>query len=137
MVDLSDEEVTAAIDLVGRTGARQLQVGYLYDDVPTADADWYAHAQYRGARIQVEHHTSPQAAILALARRLLTGACCAHCGGLVQIHPAGAAFYRDAFLVDGSRFTGEQAQAKQCRWRRIGEKWVQGCSVGDVDGQGK
>lgn len=128
------DEVLAAVDLVGLTGARNLVFGYLHEDVPPEQADWYAHAQYRGSRITVEHHTGPAAALIALARRLLTGARCQRCGGLVQLSAAGAVFYRDARMVDGSSFPERDALARQCQWRRIGKKWVQGCTAADVDG---
>jgi len=35
------DKVVACADLVGRSGARQFQIGYLNDEPPHA---WYAHA---------------------------------------------------------------------------------------------
>lgn len=126
-MELTDAAVAAA-DLVGRTGARHLQVGYVHDDVPSEDAGWFAHAQYRGARITVEAQTGPGEALEALARRILTGAKCVHCGGLVALSRLGAVFYRDAVMADGSRFTETHARAvPQCQWRRVGKRWVAGC----------
>lgn len=103
-MELDQDEVNAACDLVGRTGATELTVGYLYDDVPVEDAGWYAHAQYRGARVIVEDKVGPTEALMALARRLLDGAQCAHCG-------------KEVSLRDGVG----------CRWRREGDKWKRGC----------
>lgn len=37
----------ACVDLVGRCGAREFEIGYLHDDVPVAQAGWYASAFYR------------------------------------------------------------------------------------------
>jgi hypothetical protein len=121
------DETAAAIDLVGRTGARELQVGYLHDGVPVEQADWYAHAQYRGARITAEHHTGPAQALVALARRLLEGAKCTHCGGLIALSDAGAAF-RPGHLIDGSPWDEATVRkAGLCRWRRVGDRWEMGC----------
>jgi hypothetical protein len=125
---IDEDVVTAAVDLVGRSGATSLQVGYLHDDVPTDEAGWYAHAQYRGARIIAENHRGPVEACEALARRLLTGAKCAHCSGLVALSSRGAAFYPGAVLVDGSEFAEGDARARpQCRWTRRGQTWKRGC----------
>ena len=129
MSDLDTEAAIAAADLVGRTGAKTLEVGYLHDTERSEDADWWASAQYRGARIMVEHHTSPTAALEALAARLLTGAKCAHCGGAVTLDGTGAVFYRDAARPDGSVFTEADARSRPlCHWRRVGPKWVEGCT---------
>jgi hypothetical protein len=119
------EAMNAVVDLVGRTGARELQVGYLHDD---ASADWYAHAQYKGARITAENHPGPVEAMEALATRLLIGAQCQHCHGLVALDADGAFAFRKAVLVDGRQWDVEQsAPTRRCRWRRAGPRWVRGC----------
>jgi hypothetical protein len=124
-----DDRIMAGVELVARTGARQFEVGYLHEDVPAHEADWYAHAQYRGTRIMVEHHSHPADAVEALAVRLLTGAKCA-CGKLVALTPGGALAFRHPHMSDGSVFTIEQAQqAGQCLWRREGQHWVSGCGL--------
>ncbi|MGW5259652.1 hypothetical protein ACWEQG_01675 [Microbispora sp. NPDC004025] len=126
--DILGDAGYAAIELVGRTGASNLEIGYLHDGVPLEEAGWYAHAQYRGARITAEDHTSPAAALEALARRLLTGGKCTHCGGLVALTDRGALAYATSTLVDGTPWNVEQArEAGQCRWRRIGRTWKRGC----------
>lgn len=127
---LDGDAIVAAADLVGRSGAQGFEIGYLHDDVPVAEAGWYAHAQYRGTRITCADQPSPTAAAEGLARRLLTGAKCAHCGRLVSLDPAGA-YARDATLVDGSPWlAGQQAAAGVCCWRRAGRSWVRGCEAG-------
>lgn len=101
------DALIAAVDLVGRTGSRNFEIGYLWDDVPVSEAGWYAHAQYRGARITVDDCTSPIEAADRLARRLLTNGFCNRCRRRITL--------------------GKRA-AHQCRWWREGAKWVQGCA---------
>jgi hypothetical protein len=126
-IDVDQDALKACCDLVGRTGARELQFGYLNDDVPVDQADWWAHAQYRSARIAVEHHAGPLEALEALARRLLTGARC-KCGRLVALSDRGATAYAEAHMADGSTWDAATARAAgQCRWRRIGPRWRAGC----------
>jgi hypothetical protein len=123
------QRVVAACDLVARTGAREFQIGYLHDDVPTEEAGWYAHAQYRGTRITAENQRGPAEAAEALAVRLLTGAKC-KCGKLVALNSDGARAFRNPVMSDGSAFPIETAQrVGQCRWRREGEHWVSGCGL--------
>jgi hypothetical protein len=123
-----DDAATAAIDLIGRTGARQLEIGYLHDTPRSEDADWWAAAKYRGARVNVEHHTGPSPALEALAVRLLTGAQCTHCRGLITLTGDGAWFYPGATRPDGSVLTlGEVAAQPQCHWTRSGTRWNAGC----------
>ncbi|RCG17276.1 hypothetical protein DQ384_39815 [Sphaerisporangium album] len=44
-MNLDEDAVMAALDLVGRAGAKSLQVGYLHENVPAEQAAWWAHAQ--------------------------------------------------------------------------------------------
>ena len=125
---LDEDAVTACADLVGRTGARNFQIGYLNDDPPH---QWYAHAQYRGIRISVEDQPGPSEAADALCRQLLGGAKCMHCGGLVVLGDGVPAAYGTR-MVDGSTF--DAASAGRCRWRRMGPRWVRGCEGGDRPG---
>jgi hypothetical protein len=103
---LDQDAMDAALDLIGRTGAKQMEVGYLHEDVPPEQADWYAHAQYQGARVIAEHHHGPVEALEALARRLLHGGLCTHCHKTITL-------------------SGKSK--KYCRWTRRGDKWVRGC----------
>src|SRR5258706_5192328 len=119
------ESVLASTDLVGRTGAKEFQLGYLHDEPPH---QWYAQAQYKGARIIEENHAGPSEAADALSRRLLTGARCAHCGGLVALSGSGAAADQDPVMADGTEVSAADVSAAgQCRWHRVGPKWVMGC----------
>lgn len=110
---MNDDIVVACVDLVDRAGASGFEIGHLHDDVPVEQAGWYAHAQYRGARITVEDHQSPTAAALALAERLLAGATC-RCRQPVT-------------LSDGRA---------GCRWRLMGARWEPGCDVPPIRVEG-
>ena len=121
--------VVAAADLVGRTGATGFEIGYLHDDVPPEQAAWYAHAQYRGARITAEDHASPGDAAEALAVQLLTGARC-KCGRLVRLDADGAFAFRRPVMTDGTTWTAELAAAAgQCKWTRLGARWDSECGA--------
>lgn len=127
-MNLDEDALHAAVELVGRTGATGFEIGYLHDDVPVEKAGWYAHAQYKGARITAEDHPGPVEAAEALARRLLTGAKCTGCGGLIALSDAGAFAYSSATLADGTVWDAKTAAAAgQCRWIRAGAHWQKGC----------
>lgn len=111
---LNGDAVIACADLVGRSGATDFKIGYLHDDVPLEEAGWYAHAQYRGARITIEDRRSPSEAALALAERLLRGAAC-RCGKRVSL---------------GDDSTG-------CRWQLMGKRWEPGCDAEPVHVDGR
>lgn len=129
-MNLDDDAFHAAVELVGRTGATGFQIGYLHDDVPPEKAAWYAHAQYKGARIIAEDHPGPIEAAEALARRLLTGAKCTACGGLITLSDSGAFAYSSATLADGTVWDVKTAAAAgQCRWTRVGAHWEKGCGT--------
>lgn len=116
----------AAVELIGRTGATNLNFGYLHDDVPTYDAAWYATASYRGTRIICENKSHPIEAIEGLAIRLLTGAQCQKCKRLITLNPLGA-YAHDSRLLNGTEWSAEdQAAAGVCLWVREGRHWI-GC----------
>lgn len=105
--EFDQDALTAAIDLVGRSGATGCEVGYLHDNVPAEQAGWYAHAQFRGARLTSEDHVGPAEAAEGLARRVLRGAQCTHCQKTVSLN----GFSKN-----------------KCRWTREGARWVRGCA---------
>jgi hypothetical protein len=122
------DAVKACADLVGRTGARSFECGYVNEGVPVAESGWYATALYKGMRITEQDKASPAEACDALAARLLSGGQCQHCGKLVTLNPAGAVA-RDVTLADGRKWTAaEQAQAGLCHWTRAGARWERGCA---------
>lgn len=108
MTNWDQDALDAALKLVGRTGAKQLEVGFLHDDVPIEEAGWYAHAQYHGARITSENHRGLVEAVEGLARRLLEGATCTFCGLTISL----------------GQFPG-----KRCRYTRHSDTWVRGCEA--------
>lgn len=126
-VDMDDDAIKAVVDLGGRTGATGFEIGYLHDDVPVDQAGWYAHVQLRGTRILVEDCKGPTEAAEALSRRLLSGAQCQGCKGLVALSSAGAMSYGSTFADGRTWSSKEQAAARQCHWRRIGARWEMGC----------
>lgn len=108
MADLADpgfdqDALDAVADLVGRAGASDFSIGYEHDDAPHS---WYAEATLRGTKVAVREKEDPIEAAEGLARRLLTGAQCNHCKQLVTLND----------------LAGEN-----CRWRRMGSRWVRGC----------
>ena len=123
------DAVKACADLVGRTGAKSFECGYLHEGVPVAEAGWYATAVFKGAKLTEEDKTSAAEACDALAARLLSGAQCQHCKGLVSLSDEGAFAFRKAVLVTGQRWdAADAAKAPQCRWTRDGERWERGCA---------
>jgi hypothetical protein len=123
-----EDAVKACADLVGRTGATSFECGYVHEGVPVAEAGWYATAVYKGAKITAEDKSSPAEACDALADRLLTGAQCQHCEGLVALTDEGAFAYSRAVLATGQRWDADDAaKAPQCRWTRTGARWERGC----------
>ena len=127
-MNLDEDALVAAAELVGRTGAKGFEIGYLHDDVPIEQAGWYAHAQFQGARITEDDHRGPIEAAEALARRLLECGKCTRCGGVVALSAAGAVIFPDVTLTDGTRWDEKTARsAPQCRWTRMGSRWVAGC----------
>ena len=129
---LDQDAMDAALDLVGRTGARGLEIGYVREGVPPEQAGWWATAQYSGAKVTEEEHRGPVEALEALARRLLTGAMCTHCRGLIALSDGGAMVYPGSSRPDGSTWTPEEVERvrnlPQCRYSRQGSKWVRGCT---------
>jgi hypothetical protein len=123
----SDEEaMVAAVELVGRTGARHFQFGFLDENAPIDKARWYAHAEYRGTRIIAEDHVGPVEAAEALAARLLHGGMCKGCGKVIAINDDPVPI--PEVLIDGTRVDPEEAKRRGlCRWFREGVRWMRGC----------
>lgn len=105
-VAFDEDALMASCELVRRAGASGLEFGFLEDDAATvAEGRWWAYAQFRGARIQVDEMPGPVEAVEALARRLLTGAKCRRCGEQIVLND----------------------HAVGCRWTRVGKTWEAGC----------
>ncbi len=130
---LDDDAVIAAIEVIGRSGATDFAFGYLDEDVAIADARWWAHAQYRGARITVENHAGPVEAAEALAVRIIHGGLCTGCQRVAAMTddpvPVGD------YTVGGVRLDPAELQRRgACRWVRVGRRWEQGCGTPAPDG---
>lgn len=131
-IAFDEDALLAAVDLVGRSGATNFEVGWLNDEDDPAylerGAEWWCKAQYRGARLTVEGFDRPDHAAEALALKILKGGKC-RCGRLVRLAGADAAFaYSDVDMADGTHWTAQEAAAAgQCEWRRVGKKWEPSC----------
>lgn len=106
---IDEDAMIASIDLVHRTGATSCEFGHNGDD-DDPNATWWAQAMYRGARVIVDDHRDPIAALEALARRLLHKARCVGCNRTITLEG--------------------MASKKACRWTRNGREWVPGCTGG-------
>lgn len=125
MTALTDEASAAAIELVGRTGATGLEVGWL-DNNPAAR--FYAHAQYRGARITADNHPTPEAALEALTIRLLHGGRCTSCHKIIAMSDAPVPLPQ--VMLDGDVVDEDTERARGlCRWNREGPHWIPGCGT--------
>jgi len=106
--EFDQDAVNAGLDLFHRCGAKEVQFGYLHENVPIEQADWYAWAQFHsGDRIMVNGKPGPVEAIETLARRLINGSKCTHC--------------LQTMTLSGAPHEGV------CRWTRQGDKWQRGC----------
>jgi hypothetical protein len=75
--DAQDPRMVAAIDLIGRSGARNFQIRYSDDVEPlvwVADAEWPPAGRLCGAGF------TPTEAAMALLDSAVDGGLCAHCG---------------------------------------------------------
>lgn len=114
--DFDQDALDAALQLFGRCGVSEIDIGYLNDDVPITEADWYCIATFRGAKVIAEHHSGPVEACEALARRLMNGGTCTHCRKVISLSAP-----RDLPQV--------------CRWTRRGDHWERGCTDTIPEGQ--
>lgn len=67
---------TAAIDMVRRTGAKSIRIGFYEDEPPTI---WHVTATYSEDRHEVAAGMAPLTAALRLCAQLVDGARCVHC----------------------------------------------------------
>lgn len=90
-----DPRFVAAVDLIGRTGAREFQVRWSDDEEPTV---WMATAKYqRGdeVRWEVTGAMGPTQAVLRLCEVLIDGGHCTHCS-----RPTGFTEHFDGMPMD-------------------------------------
>jgi hypothetical protein len=72
----NDPVFLAAVALIGRTGAKELTIGFSDEHVP---AVWFAAVKYRRA-YEAAGAMDPRQAVLRLLDQLLDGGACTHCG---------------------------------------------------------
>lgn len=108
-----EDRMVAAVEAIGRGGATEMEFGFLEDDVPMADARWWARARWRGHAVFEEEHPSPWAAMEALMRQVIDGGQCIRCGRRIALRDEPAA-----------RTT---QRSSTCGWYRVGPHWLRGC----------
>ena len=96
-------EVVACAGLLGRAGAKDMELGYTGDD---DNPRWYVQARYQGTRLIAQDHASPATACQELVHTLLRSALC-RCGRRVT------------FAYKSGR----------CLWRLVVDRWEPGCDV--------
>jgi len=76
---VNDPRFTAAVAMIGRTGASSFRIGWSHEDdgEPTA---WYALAAYPNDRAEAAGAMDPVTAVLRLCELLIDGGVCQHCG---------------------------------------------------------
>lgn len=119
-----EDAIIAAAELIGRSGAQQFELGWLYDDeepppgwpegvaVPVEEQGWYATARYKGALLKGEGN-HPAEACERLATRVLHGGQCVNCKQSINLMP------EEGNWSDGN-----------CNWHREGKHWLRGCDGG-------
>jgi hypothetical protein len=80
---LDDPRLIAAVDLIGRTGAKSFAIRYSDDEQPVV---WSAVADYGDGRAEAAGALHPLVAVLRLAELLIDGGTCTHCGRPTGVH---------------------------------------------------
>lgn len=111
------ECVQAIADLVGRSGAREFEMGYVDAEVEGGPETWYCTAVYRGAKLFVDDQPTPAHAADGLAHVILDGGMCTHCGEKTSTRGTPLGVY--------IKF-GRSKKAR-CIWYRDGNVWKRGC----------
>lgn len=71
----------AALDLLRRTGAKEVQIRYSDDEEPTV---WFVVGTW-GEQYECAAALSPPTAALRLAERVVDGGLCTHCGRATRV----------------------------------------------------
>lgn len=113
-----NNQLIAAIDVIGRTGAADIEIGY--DDEQRAPNWWYATCKVRHpgspsgwVTATIGGQLGPVVAAEKMARKLINGGTCTHCGRVMSL--AG---------VPSERVMSSNL----CRWSRVGKRWERGCT---------
>jgi hypothetical protein len=76
-VSFGDPKITAALDLLRRTGLRSFQVRYSDDEQPTV---WMAVGVWDDEHWECAAASDPAAAVMRLLDEAIDGGQCTHCG---------------------------------------------------------
>lgn len=119
--DIDEDMLIAGADMVVRAGGKNFEVGWHPDDddKPLRQQRWYAQATFHdrpdklgaaaGRTARVDDKPGPDFAADALARGLLEGGACQHCGKTIRLNAPRS--QRNAV----------------CRYQRDGRTWKRGC----------
>lgn len=82
--DVDGDRMTAAVDLLGRTGADEFQVRYCDEEQPVI---WMAAGCWPGGRWEAAAAMHPLAAVFRLLDQVIDGGTCKHCGRPTGFEP--------------------------------------------------
>jgi hypothetical protein len=110
MSKADDDQMTAAVDLIGRTGAAEFQIRYCEEEKPViwmAAARWGGHYEAAGAM-------QPLAAVFRLLDQVIDGGTCQHCGRLAGFEPSVDPMPMDKLICWYQYDPGTRKFAKGC-----------------------
>lgn len=87
-----DDKLVAAVGMLNRTGAIQVQIRYCAEEEPTI---WVAAAKYKENHWEAAAGMGPHAAVFRLCDQVIDGGTCQHCG-----RPAGFETGTDPMPLD-------------------------------------
>jgi hypothetical protein len=94
----------ADIDLIGRTGARNLELGY---EGSESAPRWFAQVSYQDELVSITDKGGVEEAVHLLVRRLVSGGICTWCHGVARL--------------DGDEAPG-------CRYVIVNGRYERGCA---------
>jgi hypothetical protein len=132
---LDEDRMLAAVEVIGRAGATNFEVGYLDDEVPSEMARWWASAKWRGTKVLVEDETGPDVAAEALAFKVIVPGQCVHCGRTITVRRIDDDGTPLIYTISGHPLLDEDAIEETgldalCVWNRRGRHWLRGCDGG-------
>lgn len=104
-----DPRFKALFEVLGRTGAANVQVRWSDDEEPTV---WLAVAVYHDARWDAAAAPNPLEALIRLAEQLIDGGMCAHCNRGTMFDP---------------EITPKFKHPQLCVWTWRGDRYEMGC----------
>jgi hypothetical protein len=83
-IKMDDDRFKAALDLMRRAGAEQVQIRYSDDELPVI---WFVVACFANNKAEVDASLDPVRAALRLCERLVDGGICTHCNRPAGLEP--------------------------------------------------